>query len=243
MQRFLRVWGRFFFFAFYTLYAIMRYFFYRIGGKEPDEAAFLLRRAWLNRIPGVMGFKMKMEGQPYQGTCLYVGNHVSYVDPVAIMIHVDARVVAKAEVKKWPLLGFGAGLVGTIFVDRDHKDSRSATAEAIHDALKKGISILVFPEGTTTDGRSTIPFRPRSFLAAEKAEKPVQPISLHYDLDEVAYIGVDTFIPHFLRLFKNKNITGRIEFGPLLNGPDSCQRAQSWIDNSLTLYDSRYKSH
>lgn len=243
MQRFFRVWGRFFFFAFYTLYSIIRFFVNRISGKSPEDAAFIFRRKWLTRMPSVMGFKMKLVGEPYFGTCLYVGNHISYVDPVAVMSHVDAHVVAKAEVAKWPLVGFGAWLVGTIFVNREQKDSRTATAEAIYKALSEDTSILVFPEGTTTAGPQTIPFRPRSFEAAEKAEVPVQPIAIYYDNPEVAYIGTDTFVPHFFRLFKNKTITGRVEFGPLLYGPDTCGQAQTWINQSQTQYDSRYKSH
>ena len=107
-----------------------------------------------------------MEGNPHPGPCLYVGNHITYIDPIVVLMHVDAKVVAKAEITSWPLVGFGASMVGTIFVKREQKSSREEAARSIREALESQDSILVFPEGTTTAGPGTLPFRPRSFDAA-----------------------------------------------------------------------------
>jgi 1-acyl-sn-glycerol-3-phosphate acyltransferase len=145
-------------------------------------------------------------------------------------------VVAKAEVKKWPLVGLGADLVGTIFVKREEKSSRQETANTIRTALEQKEAVLVFPEGTTSGGPYTMPFKPRSFQAAHESGAPVQPIAIIYDSPRVAYIGDDTFLPHFFGLFRMSAITGRIAFGPLMYGDDTAERARAWIDEQQANY-------
>lgn len=202
-------------------------------GIPREEAGFKVRRWWLKRMPPKLGLFMDVEGTPYQGTALYVGNHLAYLDPVVVMMEVEAKVVAKAEVRKWPLVGLGASIIGTIFVQRDIKASREEAAKAIRDALLSGESILVFPEGTTHAGPGTLPFRPRSFLAAHMAGVPVQPIAIFYDDPRVPYIGNHTFIPHFFNLFRLKRIHGRVVFGPLLYGENTCEESRQWINDVL----------
>jgi 1-acyl-sn-glycerol-3-phosphate acyltransferase len=160
-----------------------------------------------------------------------------------VLLHLDALVVAKAEVKKWPLVGFGANLVGTLFVKREEKSSRQVTANAIRAALEQKESVLVFPEGTTTAGPLTIDFRPRSFQAAEEAGVPVQPMAIYYDSPDMPFIGDDTFLPHFFRVFRKKYITGRIAFGPLLYGPGTADQARAWIDQQQTLHHAQVTGH
>lgn len=229
MQGVLRVSYRFVFFVVYTIYTILFFMWLVALGTDKKAAGLRVRRKWLNRIPPVMGLEMRMEGTPYQQTCLFVGNHITYIDPIAVLAHIDAQVVAKAEIKHWPLVGLGAYLVGTLFVNREEKSSRQETALAIRNALEHGDSILVYPEGTTTAGPGTLPFKPRSFLAAHLAGVPVQPIAIQYDSPKVPYIGDDTFLPHFFRLFRMKNVTGRIAFGPLLTGQHTADEARAWI--------------
>ena len=128
------------------------------------------------------------------------------------------------------MIGLAGYLAGTIFVNRNNKSSRSATAEAIRTALDDGTSVLVFPEGTTTDGTIILPFRPRSFEAANLAGVPVQPILISYEHSAVAFIGDDTFIPHFFRLFQLKKIRGRVLFGPLFHGDNTCHETKHWME-------------
>lgn len=193
-----------------------------------------LRRKWLSHVPARMGMRIRMEGVPCKETCLYVGNHIGYIDPFVILIHVEANVVAKAEILKWPLVGLGGNMAGTIFVKREDKTSRLETVLAVQNALEEGTSILIFPEGTTSAGNGTLPFRPRSFQAAFLADVPVQPVAIIYDSPLVAFIGDHTFLPHFFRLFRLKYITGRVVFGPLLKGADTCERSRQWINQTLS---------
>jgi 1-acyl-sn-glycerol-3-phosphate acyltransferase len=230
MQGWIRSIWRFFYFAISTIIHIAGFVFMIIIGKPKRYAGSRLRRRWLSHVPAMMGIEMKIDGHPYQGTCLYIANHISYIDPFAVLMHVEADVVAKAEVLRWPLVGLAGYLAGTIFVKREKKSSRIETVHSIRNALQQGISILVFPEGTTSAGPATLPFRPRSFEAAYDAGIPVQPIAIVYNSPLVAYIDDHTFIPHFFRLFHLKKINGRIVFGPILSGDNTCKEAREWID-------------
>jgi len=236
MQGWLRATGRFFYFIYSTSRSLGALLFLFLFQKEKKTAIVRIRRKWLNRIPGPMGIHMDLEGTPYQGPCLYVANHISYVDPICLLFHVNAHVVAKAEVKHWPLIGYAANLVGTLFVQRDEKSSRHETAKAIQTALLHKDSIMVFPEGTTTAGPGTLPFKPRSFAGAFLANVPVQPVAIIYDSPIVAFIGTDTFLPHFFRMFRLKTITGRVSFGPLLFGENTAAEAEAWINQQQLAY-------
>jgi len=243
MQGWFRSVFRFFYFAFTTSFGIVGFAWAVMWGTPKEIAGKRFRANWLARIPPRLGLRMKVEGTPNPGPCLYVANHISYIDPVVVLMHVDANVVAKAEILRWPLVGYGAYLVGTIFVKREEKSSRLEAANTISETLHNGKSILVFPEGTTSAGPTTIPFRPRTFEAAFLAEVPVQPIAIIYDSPEVAYIGDDTFLPHFFRLFKMKHIDGRVTFGPMLYGENTCVEAREWIDAEQSKYGIKRLVH
>jgi len=236
MQGWLRAIWRFFYFVYSTSRSLGALLFLHLLKKDKKASILRIRRKWLNRIPGPMGIHIHLEGTPFQGPCLYVANHISYVDPICVLFHVDAHVVAKAEVKHWPLIGYGANLVGTLFVQRDERTSRHETAQAIQSALLNQDSILVFPEGTTTAGPGTLPFKPRSFAGAYMANVPVQPVAIIYDSPIIPFIGNDTFLPHFFRMFRLKEITGRISFGPLLYGENTAAEAEAWINQQQYLY-------
>jgi len=236
MQGWIRAIWRFLYFATATIIHIAGFIIMILLGKPKRLAGARLRRRWLSHVPVRMGMDMKVDGKPYKGTCLYVANHIGYIDPFVILIHVEANVVAKAEILRWPLIGLGGYMAGTIFVKREEKSSRQETAVAIRTALKEGTSILIFPEGTTSAGPGTLPFRQRAFEAAFQAGVPVQPIALIYESPLVAFIGNHTFIPHFFRLFRLKHIRGRIAFGPLLYGEDTYDASRQWIEQVQSNY-------
>jgi 1-acyl-sn-glycerol-3-phosphate acyltransferase len=192
----------------------------------------------LKTVPPRLGIISNVTGTPFNMPCLYVANHISYIDPVIILSYINAFVVAKAEVLRWPLVGLASKIVGTIFVNRQHKSSRLKTALTIREALERGNSILVFPEGTTTKGNATLAFRPRSFESAWLASVPVQPIAIQYAQDEAAFVGDDSFIPHFFRLFRAKEIPVKITFGPVINSSTASQDSKEWIDTVLAPYHS-----
>lgn len=234
MREWFRALWRFFYFITSTTIHIAGFAIRIVGGMNKKEAAVILKRKWLSHVPGAMGIQIHMEGIPYRKTCLYVANHISYIDPISILMFVDAHIVAKSEISKWPLIGIGGHIIGTIYVKRSEKSSRLKAAEEVGEALKNGASILVFPEGTTTAGHHTLPFRPRSFEAAFLAGVPVQPIAIQYLDEDVAFIGNDTFIPHFFHLFQLPKIKGQVIFGPILEGGNTCDKARQWIEGIIS---------
>src|SRR5687768_4992650 len=153
MQGWIRVFWRFFYFIVSTITHIAGYLLLILKGKSKSDAARIFRKNWVRHVPDAMGFNITRAGKPFTGPCLYVANHISYIDPFVILLHVEACVVSKSEVLKWPLVGLAGSLAGTIFVNRDKKSSRANAANSIQEALEHNQSIIVFPEGTTSSGR------------------------------------------------------------------------------------------
>jgi 1-acyl-sn-glycerol-3-phosphate acyltransferase len=104
-------------------------------------------------------------------------------------------------VESWPLIGSVAKTTGVIFVNRENKESRKETLKKMKDVLEKGYSVLIAPEGTTHIEPTTIDFRPGAFVLATQLDVPIIPIAIDYKLLSDAWVGDDTFLPHFIRCF------------------------------------------
>ena len=144
--------------------------------------------------------------------------------------------VAKAEVARWPLIGFGAKVTGVVYVKREDKNSRADTRNAVREALKSGLPVLIYPEGTTTDEAQTRPFRISSFQIAAKEGIPVVPMTIEYGKKSDAWIGADTFVPHFIQCFGKWQTAAFIHFGePIFetNGDVLLQKTQTAINEHL----------
>jgi len=128
----------------------------------------------------ILGMKIEKKGEIYDKPALYVCNHRSLSDPVALTHYLDAYVIAKAEVADIPLLNKGAQLTGIIYVKRESKDSRKATRQAMIDTVKNGLNVLVYPEGTTNGELQTLPYRPGTFVEAAKHGIPIVPVVIEY---------------------------------------------------------------
>lgn len=178
------------------------------------EHAIHLRRRLAVQLVKFLNVKCEVSGQiPEKGT-LGVTNHRSYLDSICIFQHLDACPVVKAEVGKWPIIGFGLRHSGTVFVDRKSRESRRRTRMQIADFVKQGISTIVFVEGTTYAGPGIGEFRPGTFMTAVEGDFEVTPIAIEFEKQDVAWVGQDTFIPHFLKVFgKLKEIKVKVAFG------------------------------
>ena len=99
------------------------------------------------------------------------------------------------------MIGYICKISGVLFVDRKCQKSRQETAENIREVLAKGYSIINFPEGTTDVLPTTVDFNYGSFVMATKIKSAVIPIGIDYKEKTDAFIGNDTFIPHFLKCF------------------------------------------
>jgi 1-acyl-sn-glycerol-3-phosphate acyltransferase len=132
--------------------------------------------------------------------CVIAANHLSYLDPLVILSQLPAAPIAKAEVADWPLIGPAAAALGVSFVDRASIAARVRVLRRALGALRDGVNVLNFPEGTTTDGSRLLRFHRGIFGLAMLAGVPVVPVAIAYDAAELAWTGNATFLPHYWKL-------------------------------------------
>ncbi|MEN3304451.1 MAG: hypothetical protein V7603_653, partial [Micromonosporaceae bacterium] len=157
-----------------------------------------------------LGVRVTVRGTVRARRALLVANHVSWMDTLVMLAAAaapaDLCLVAKAEVRHWPVVGRFAALVGTVFVDRTRPRVLPRTVGAVREALAAGDRVAVFPEGTTSCGRATGPFRPAMFQAAIDAGAAVVPVRLRYRLPDgsattaAAFIGDETLLDSLRRI-------------------------------------------
>lgn len=136
---------------------------------------------WSAGLLRVMGLELRANGRPRPGAALIVANHVSWLDIAAIhAVAPHARFVSKADVLRWPLLGWLIRGAGTLFIERERKRDALRVVHQIAEALRAGETVAVFPEGTTSNGRQLLPFHANLLQAAIATETPVQPVLLRY---------------------------------------------------------------
>jgi 1-acyl-sn-glycerol-3-phosphate acyltransferase len=110
---------------------------------------------------------------------LFVSNHLSYLDIIILGSLVPGRFIAKSEVTNWPIFGFLSKITRTIFIRRDRKASHEQV-KLIKEQLDRCEKLILFPEGTSSDGRWVLPFKSPLFDAAMLTNSIVQPITIRY---------------------------------------------------------------
>jgi len=200
------------------------------GSITHRKLATALTKVWANLNTLVLGIKVRLvNGNLIDKSQNYfiIGNHLSYLDIILVGCKRPGLFVAKKEVKYWPLLGQLAWLAGSIFVDRSQ---RGPTANRpyvgqIADYLKKGLTILVFPEGTSSNGEGVLPFKKSIFSSPILAEIPILPLTIRYisvnkqpfspaNRDLVTWHSDMTFVDHFWGVLKLKGFEVEIIVNP-----------------------------
>ncbi|MGM0772162.1 MAG: lysophospholipid acyltransferase family protein [Pseudomonadota bacterium] len=195
-----------------------------------DRAPFA--RLCFNGASRCLGFRVSTQGTFSDRPVLYVSNHISWSDIPVLGGMVPLRFLSKAEVGRWPVIGWLAKQAGTLFIQRGSGKAGQARAE-ISGTLLRGQSVLVFPEGTTTAGVTVLPFHSRLLHAAVDAGADIQPISIAYlrngHPDHLApFIGDDEFQLHLARMLRQPAIeVGVIAHPVVAIGADSDMSAIS----------------
>jgi lyso-ornithine lipid O-acyltransferase len=132
----------------------------------------------------IIGFRIERRGVPVRNRpVLFVSNHTSYLDISVLGALLEASFVAKAEVASWPLFGLCAKLQRSVFVDRKRTTAGDQMAE-VKRRLDAGDNLILFPEGTSSDGNRVLPFKSALLAVAEHQVRgrplTVQPVSLAY---------------------------------------------------------------
>jgi 1-acyl-sn-glycerol-3-phosphate acyltransferase len=190
----------------------------------PGHAKVLFARIYWAVFARLIGVKVRVIGTPVKRSgarrVIYVSNHSSWVDVPVVGGVLDGRFVAKAEVAGWPLISMIARLGRTVFVSRS-RASTGKERDAMRSVLKAGDNLILFPEGTSSDGSRVLPFRTPFFAVAElqegedRSELPlIQPVSVVYDRlgglpagrasrPVFAWYGDMDIASHFWRLTQN----------------------------------------
>lgn len=180
-------------------------------------------RGWSRVLLCCCGVRREVVGQPvYDGPVLFTSNHVSWVDIFVINSVRVCVFVAKKEVRSWPLVGWLAAGVGTLFIDRTQRQAVRETAQAVETKLREKRSVGLFPEGTTTDGFRLLPFRSGLFAPAVDAGVPVQPVALLFMRDgqrssHAAFIGEQSLMENIWCILSTPGLLVRVEFLPVLD--------------------------
>ena len=151
---------------------------------------------------------------------LFISNHLSYLDIPVLGSVLPLRFVAKSEVKYWPIIGFLSKLASTVFIKRVRSESFYQKKE-IFKLLSEGKKLLIFPEGTTSDGNRILPFKSSLFSALENQNFIIQPLIIIYsDLNGmpinrwlrpiIAWYGDMDLLPHLSILKNIKSINAKI---------------------------------
>jgi len=211
--------------------------------RDPREAAHRLAGA-LGTIARAHDLAVTVRGEIPRERVLLVANHVGYLDTLAILPVCPAAPVAKSEVMEWPIVGAIGAALGVVFVERGDTMGRARVLRRMHALLASGVTVLNFPEGTTSHGDRVLPFRRGSFGIAQRLGVPVVPIAIRYTDPELAWCDDATFLPHYLKMTSRARVEVELSFGapmsPRAGEPpeDMAARARNAIAKSLRITDA-----
>lgn len=186
------------------LYRIFRY-------GSPFPMWFLGTAGW------ICGARVERIGAPLRRDVFFISNHVSWIDILVLAGASGTAFVAKHELSEVPVIGWLCGLNRTVFVKRENRMGVAEQINALREALADNWSVTVFPEGTTTDNRSLLPFK-TSLLSMLEPPPPgvlVQPVMLDYGAagEEIGWVGDESGLNNARRVLgRSGSFTVRIHF-------------------------------
>lgn len=186
---------------------------------------------WSARMLRALGIRLAVRGSVHPGPVLLVANHISWVDILAIDAVHPARFVSKADVKRWPLIGYLVASGGTLFIERERKRDAMRVVHQMAAALEAGDTVAVFPEGTTGDGRALLPFHANLLQAAIATGSPLQPVALRYSepghpvSPATAWVGETTLVQNLWAVACAEGLTVRVQVLPPLGSRHADRRA------------------
>ena len=244
LRRIYRVIALFFWGTWHGIYCLPIRYLYKKDRSIKRMA--LQTRIWGGGIVKILGIRTVLHGNPeaYQKTGgLVVANHQSYVD---IFLHASVfglRFTPKKEIKSWPVLGWYTDMTRPIWVDRDSKQASGALMEQFRETLRNKVPLIIYPEGTTSDGRSGLKeFKTTPFETVCGTDIPVQPIISIYRPVEgdmhPAWYGDATFMPHLWALLGNRRSVADVYILPLIypEGRNRKQLAKAVREAMLKAY-------
>jgi 1-acyl-sn-glycerol-3-phosphate acyltransferase len=198
-----------------------------------EEKARRVRR-WSCGLLDLLNIGLDVEGRPpmVRGRgAMLVANHVSWLDIFTLNAVCAAHFVSKSEVKHWPVLGWLARRVGTLFIERERRADIARINGQVAALLRAGACVAFFPEGTTTDGSRVLPFRPSLLQPVVDARAELWPVAVRYVREDgsldtrPAYIDNMSFPASLATILRSRRLRVRLHFLPPITAPDADRRA------------------
>jgi len=186
-------------------------------------------RGWARGLARILRVRVVSSGRAPEAPFLLVSNHLSYLDVVVLASLVDAVFVAKREVRRWPLFGPAARAIGCIFVDRESPRDALRAGAAMQDAVLAGHGVVLFAEGTSSDGSTVLELRPALLEWPARAGHEVHTATVSYHTgpgdppasESLCWWGDMTFLPHLSRVCRLGPSEARVAFGgATISAPD-----------------------
>jgi 1-acyl-sn-glycerol-3-phosphate acyltransferase len=194
-------------------------------------------RKWSLRLLGILGVQLKVVNQSVMplSTYLLVSNHISWLDIHAINAFQPIRFVAKSEVGSWPIFGWMAKQLGTIFIQRGNSRNAAQVVNKMAHILQSD-SICIFPEGTSTEGRSVKPFKTNLFESAVVSEVSVYTVAIQYfdqntglRSEVPAFVGDMGLLESMAKILKHHHLRVELTFMPLSEVIEGFPKDRKWL--------------
>jgi len=199
------------------------------------------RLPWLfhKALTRALGIHVVVHGRPARrGSVMYVANHLSWADIPVLGSHMLASFVAKSEVGGWGMIGWLAGLSRTVYVERERRQTAGEARSAIAERLAAGDSVILFPEGTNSDGIGVLPFKSSLFAALDGPGTEsflIQPVTIAYTrlngmpitrerLPDIAWIGDTQLWPHAIAFMALGKVRAELHFHEAVHAGDFVDR-------------------
>lgn len=185
-----------------------------LGRKDKDRKI----QQWSRHLLNIFNIELVVQGAGllHHEPHLIASNHISWIDIHVMNAFQPIRFVAKSEVEGWPIFGWMAKQLGTVFIRRDNaRDARQVVSQMAE--VLKTESICIFPEGTSTVGVTVLPFKPNLFESAILAQRSVFPVAIQYFSKETgnrsespAFIGNMGLLESMSNIMKNRALVAKI---------------------------------
>jgi 1-acyl-sn-glycerol-3-phosphate acyltransferase len=186
-----------------------------VGGWGGIKRVTKITRIWGWGISKIIGMNIKVYGDPkkIEGGII-VANHHSYLDIIAHASVFRIRFTPKVEIASWPVLGWILGLNRPIWIDRKSKQSSHKTLAEYRETLEHGINLIVYPEGTSSDGTGILPFKSTPFEAVSSGNHKIYPVLIRYmqkpGEPTLCWYGDMTLLPHCWHILGRPSINVEI---------------------------------
>jgi len=215
---------------------------FAFNSRRRARAAATGAMLWARTMCRIFGVLVIVRGRAADAGLFTVCNHISYIDIFVLGSLRPSAFLSKHEVRGWPIMGLLASLGGTVFVNRESKRTAVDSMKKIRQKIESGIAVIIFPEGTTSNGKKVMPFKSAFFKVPAGMNIPVTPASIRYApeiSDDAAWYGNMNLAPHFWNIIGARRIEATVHFGPAVSpAPDGSTPVRDRKTLCAHAYDS-----